>query len=90
ILDASHISFGISREISASVLTLLVAFVTLGGIKSIANVAGKVVPTMAVFYVLACSSVIIMNAEQLGAAIQLVVVSAFTSTAATGGFVGAS
>ncbi len=90
ILDASHISFGISREISASVLTLLVAFVTLGGIKSIANVAGKVVPTMAVFYVLACSSVIVMNAEQLGAAIQLVVVSAFTSTAATGGFVGAS
>ncbi|NOH28737.1 alanine/glycine:cation symporter family protein [Vibrio mediterranei] len=90
ILDASHISFGISREISASVLTLLVAFVTLGGIKSIANVAGKVVPTMAVFYVLACSSVIVMNAEQLGVAIQLVVVSAFTSTAATGGFVGAS
>ncbi|MCY9873882.1 alanine/glycine:cation symporter family protein [Vibrio barjaei] len=90
ILDASHISFGISREISASVLTLLVAFVTLGGIKSIAKVAGKVVPTMAVFYVLACLSVIIMNADQLGAAIQLVVVSAFTSTAATGGFVGAS
>lgn len=90
ILDASHISFGISREISASVLTLLVAFVTLGGIKSIAKVAGKVVPTMAVFYVLACLSIIIMSADQLGAAIQLVVVSAFTSTAATGGFVGAS
>ncbi|SEF95539.1 alanine/glycine:cation symporter family protein [Vibrio hangzhouensis] len=90
ILDASEISFGISREISASVLTLLVAFVTLGGIKSIANVAGKVVPTMAVFYVLACLSVIIMNADQLLAAIELVVVSAFTSTAATGGFVGAS
>ena len=43
ILDASEISLGVDRELSAFVLTLLVAFVTLGGIKSIANVAGKVV-----------------------------------------------
>ncbi|WP_112480443.1 alanine/glycine:cation symporter family protein [Vibrio variabilis] len=90
ILDASKISFGVSRELSAAVLTLLVAFVTLGGIQSIAKVAGKVVPTMAVFYVLACLSVIIMNADKLVDAVQLVVVSAFSSTAATGGFVGAS
>ncbi|GAL36498.1 sodium/glycine symporter GlyP [Vibrio maritimus] len=90
ILDASEISFGVSRELSAAVLTLLVAFVTLGGIQSIAKVAGKVVPTMAVFYVLACLSVIIMNADKLVDAVQLVVVSAFSSTAATGGFVGAS
>ncbi|MCA2414426.1 alanine/glycine:cation symporter family protein [Vibrio chemaguriensis] len=90
ILDASEISIGVDRELSAFVLTLLVAFVTLGGIKSIANVAGKVVPTMAVFYVLACLSVIIMNADQLFNAVELVLVSAFTSTAATGGFLGAS
>jgi AGCS family alanine or glycine:cation symporter len=90
ILDASEISFGVSRELSAAVLTLLVAFVTLGGIQSIAKVAGKVVPTMAVFYVLACLSVIIINADKLVDAVQLVVVSAFSSTAATGGFVGAS
>ncbi|MCV5949281.1 alanine:cation symporter family protein, partial [Escherichia coli] len=69
---------------------LLVAFVTLGGIKSIASVAGKVVPAMARFYVLACLSVIIMNADQLLNAVELVLVSAFTSTAATGGFLGAS
>ncbi|MGY3569565.1 alanine/glycine:cation symporter family protein [Vibrio paucivorans] len=90
ILDASEISFGISREFSAPVLTLLVAFVTLGGIKSIANVAGKVVPAMAVFYVVACASVIILNADKLMDAFELVIVSAFTSTAATGGFLGAS
>lgn len=90
ILDASEISFGLSREISATVLTLLVAFVTLGGIQSIAKVAGKVVPTMALFYVLACLSVIIMNADKLFDAFELVLVSAFTSTAATGGFLGAS
>ncbi|NRB66914.1 MAG: sodium:alanine symporter family protein [Vibrio sp.] len=90
ILDASQISFGVPREASAVVLTLLVAFVTLGGIQSIAKVAGKVVPTMALFYVLACLSVIIINSDQLLNAIELVLVSAFTQTAATGGFLGAS
>ncbi|MDG3088171.1 sodium:alanine symporter family protein [Vibrio hannami] len=90
ILDASEISFGVSRNTSAVVLTLLVAAVTIGGIKSIANVAGKVVPAMAVFYVAACASVLISNADQLLNAIELVIVSAFTSTAATGGFLGAS
>ncbi|NOH79596.1 sodium:alanine symporter family protein [Vibrio sp. RE86] len=90
ILDASEISFGISREISAVVLTLLVAFVTLGGIQSIAKVAGKVVPTMALLYVAACISVIVMNADQLIGAVELVLVSAFSQTAATGGFLGAS
>ncbi|WP_165311315.1 alanine/glycine:cation symporter family protein [Vibrio ziniensis] len=90
ILDATQISFGISREVTAVVLTLLVAFVTIGGIQSIARVAGKVVPTMAVFYILACLSVIITNSDQLLNALELVLVSAFTSTAATGGFLGAS
>ena len=90
ILDASQISFGVPREASAVVLTLLVAFVTLGGIQSIAKVAGKVVPTMALFYVLACLSVIIINSDQLLNAIELVLVSALTQTAATGGFLGAS
>ncbi|CAH0526034.1 alanine/glycine:cation symporter family protein [Vibrio hippocampi] len=90
ILDATEISFGLHRGVAATVLTLLVAVVTLGGIKSIAKVAGKVVPTMAVFYVLACLSVIVMNADQLLDAISLVIVSAFTPTAATGGFLGAS
>ncbi len=90
ILDASQLSFGVPREVSAVILTILVAFVTIGGIQSIAKVAGKVVPTMAVFYVVACLSVIITNADQLLNALELVLVSAFTSTAATGGFLGAS
>lgn len=90
ILDATEISFGASRELSAVILTLLVAVVTLGGIQSIAKVAGKVVPTMAVMYIVACMSVLVTNADQLLDAISLVITSAFTSTAATGGFLGAS
>ncbi|MFL9765082.1 alanine/glycine:cation symporter family protein [Vibrio cyclitrophicus] len=90
ILDATEISFGASREMSAVVLTILVAVVTLGGIQSIAKVAGKVVPTMAIMYIVACLSVLISNADQLLNAITLVISSAFTNTAATGGFFGAS
>ncbi|MDP2574417.1 sodium:alanine symporter family protein [Vibrio penaeicida] len=90
ILDASQLSFGLPREIAAVVLTLLVAFVTLGGIQSIARVAGKVVPSMALLYIGACVSVLLMNANQVIPAIQLVLESAFTNTAATGGFLGAS
>ncbi|MGF1694408.1 sodium:alanine symporter family protein [Vibrio lamellibrachiae] len=90
IIDASEISFGVTREISAPILTFLVACVTLGGIQSIAKVAGKVVPVMAVFYVVTCASVIILNADKLYDAVELVLVSAFTSTAASGGFLGAS
>ncbi|MEZ8673228.1 alanine/glycine:cation symporter family protein [Vibrio cyclitrophicus] len=90
ILDATEISFGASREMSAVFLTILVAVVTLGGIQSIAKVAGKVVPTMAIMYIVACLSVLISNADQLLNAITLVITSAFTNTAATGGFFGAS
>lgn len=90
ILDASEISFGVPRGISAVVLTLLVAIVTLGGIQSIAKVAEKVVPAMAIFYIGSCLCVLVFQADQLLDAIKLVLVSAFTSTAATGGFLGAS
>ncbi|MZI93283.1 amino acid carrier protein [Vibrio sp. CAIM 722] len=90
IVDATHISFGISKEVTAVVLTLLVAIVTIGGIQSISKVAGKVVPAMAVFYIIACLAIIVTNADKLMDAISLVIESAFTSTAATGGFLGAS
>ncbi|MEZ9564269.1 alanine/glycine:cation symporter family protein [Vibrio artabrorum] len=90
ILDATQISFGASREMSAVVLTILVAVVTIGGIQSIAKVAGKVVPTMAILYIITCLSVLVLNADQLLNALTLVVTSAFTNTAATGGFFGAS
>ena len=90
ILDATEISFGASRQMSAVVLTILVAVVTLGGIQSTAKVAGKVVPAMAIMYIVACFSVLVSNADQLLNAITLVVTSAFTNTAATGGFFGVS
>ncbi|MBC7006649.1 sodium:alanine symporter family protein [Photobacterium sp. BZF1] len=89
IVDAAYLSFEIPREITVIVLTILVAVVTLGGVKSIAKVASKVVPFMAVFYIIACVIVLGSQYSAIPAAIQLVVQSAFTGHAATGGFVGA-
>ncbi|WP_261833114.1 alanine/glycine:cation symporter family protein [Vibrio ishigakensis] len=90
ILDASEVTLGADRTIAGIILTLLVAAVTLGGIKSISRVAGKVVPTMAVIYVVSCLGILVNNSSEILGAIELVVVSAFTPTAATGGFFGAS
>ncbi len=90
IVDATQITFGIDKIYTATLLTVLVALVTLGGIRSISKVASKVVPTMAVLYVAACASILIINIDQLSAAVNLVIQSAFSSTAASGGFLGAS
>ncbi|WP_122034471.1 sodium:alanine symporter family protein [Aliivibrio sp. EL58] len=90
IVDSAQLTMNAPAWLTGGILTVLVAVVTLGGIKSIAKVAEKVVPTMAVVYVVSCLSVLIMQAEALPSAIQLVITSAFTGSAATGGFVGAS
>ena len=66
-----------------------VALVILGGIRSIANVAARIVPTMAVLYVVSAVVIIAMSAEHLGSAIVLIVDSAFTWESAQGGMVGA-
>ncbi|WOQ12241.1 alanine/glycine:cation symporter family protein [Aeromonas media] len=89
ISDAMSLSFSVPREVTAVVLTLIVALVTLGGIQSISSVSSKVVPFMAIFYILACAGVLVNNAGALPDAVMLVIESAFTGHAATGGFVGA-
>ncbi|MGR5065229.1 alanine/glycine:cation symporter family protein [Photobacterium sp. DNB22_13_2] len=89
IVDAAYLSFEIPREVTVVILTILVAVVTLGGVKSISKVASKIVPFMAVFYIIACVIVLGSQYSAIPAAIQLVVQSAFTGHAATGGFVGA-
>jgi AGCS family alanine or glycine:cation symporter len=71
-------------------LLLLTAAVVLGGIKRIAQVAGKLVPFMAVAYVAAGLVVLISHFSQIPEAVILIVKSAFNPVAATGGFVGAS
>ena len=87
--QALESAFGVDKIITAVVLTIAVFIVLIGGIKRIAEVAGKIVPLMAVSYFIAGIAVLAMNFSEIPAAISLVVESAFTPVAATGGFAGA-
>ena len=82
--------FGFSTFSIGIVIAILVALVILGGIKSIGNITSKLVPVMSLVYVLGGLLIIILNANQVGYVFNLIVTSAFTTTAATGGFAGAT
>lgn len=81
---------GVSPQISGIVMAVLTGVVIIGGVHSIAKVCEKLVPFMAIFYVIGCAAILMINSEHLLAAISLIVSSAFTPQAAGGGFVGAS
>lgn len=83
-------SFGVPPVVSGAVMALLVGIVLLGGIKSIARVASSVVPIMAAAYLLGCGLILLINYDEVPIALQQIVVSAFTPTAAEGGFAGAA
>jgi alanine or glycine:cation symporter, AGCS family len=82
-------TFGISPWWTGAVMTILTAVVILGGIKSIARVCERLVPFMAVFYVLGCAIILAMNLRAIPGTIELILSSAFTGQAAVGGFLGA-
>ena len=70
------------------VTAILVGVVIIGGIKSIANVTGRIVPLMASIYVLAALAVIILNIQNIGGAFAAIVEGAFNPAAIKGGIVG--
>ena len=90
IVEITQISAGIPDVYAGIALTVVVAAVTIGGLKSIATVAAKVVPAMALLYFLTTVGIMIVFADQVPAAIATVLNSAFTPTAAQGGFLGAT
>ena len=71
-------------------LAILVAIVTFGGITSISKVAEKVVPVMAAAYLIICVTILAINHASIIPAFHLIVESAFTPSAAVGGFAGAT
>lgn len=83
-------TFNISTTISGIVIVILLSVVLLGGVKRIGLVAEKIVPIMAVFYLLGGLGVIIIERSNLPYALSLIFKSAFTNKAAMGGFAGAS
>lgn len=83
-------SMGVSSILVGGVMMLLTGMVVLGGIKRIAEVASFLVPIMVAIYFLGALIVILNNLDQLGTGIVMIFQDAFTGTAATGGFAGAS
>lgn len=90
IATITHEAYGVPTTIVGIAVSLLVAAVVLGGVKSIARVCGFLVPFMALFYVLGCIYILSVNGSYVWPAIKLIVESAFSPQAASGGFAGTS
>src|SRR5690625_7438663 len=83
-------TFSIPPLASGVVITVLVALVLVGGIQRIGDVAGRRVPFMAFLYVGGGLVAILINIDQVPAAVGLILEHAFTPIYATGGFLGAT
>lgn len=83
-------NFGISPIVTGIILFVLTGAVILGGIQRIGAVAGKLVPFMAISYILCGLIVLAMNASEIPAAFGLIFKYAFTPAAEAGGFAGAA
>lgn len=90
VADAIHAQFQIPASYTAIALTLFSAIVILGGIRRIAEVVSGLVPVMAISYISCALWVIISHYQEVPQALGLIVQSAFTETAAVGGFTGAA
>ena len=88
VAQAVHSSFGIDTWITGVVLTLITAFVVLGGIQSISRVSSVVVPFMAVLYIVGGLVVVAMHFDLLLPALKVIMHDAFSGQAVAGGVVG--
>ncbi|MDU4786893.1 alanine/glycine:cation symporter family protein [Clostridium paraputrificum] len=88
ISDAASITFKVPLILTAVIVTVLVALVTLGGIKRISRVSEKVVPFMAGIYILGAVLVLICNYSAIPEALSIIIRSAFNPQAALGGAAG--
>ena len=87
----SHLAnevMGVDTWITGLIVTILVALVIIGGIKSIARVCTAIVPFMAALYVIGCIVLLCMNADNIIPAIKLICLSAFAPDAVGGGIAG--
>lgn len=82
--------FSVPTFVTGIIVAILVGFVILGGIRRIGDVAGKLVPTMIILYVVASLFIIMVNITEVPAAFGLIFKYAFEPAAAAGGFAGAA
>ena len=90
ITDSVLATFGIDRIITGAVLAVLLGFVIIGGIKRIAKVTERLVPGMALIYLIGAFAVIITNYQNIIPSFGAIFSNIFSGQAAVGGFLGAS
>jgi len=90
VAEAVHASFGIPNWVTGILMAAFTAMVVLGGIKSIARVTQVLVPVMIVVYFTGALVILIMKISVLPGIFALIFKSAFSPTAAAGGFLGAA
>ncbi|HEM4695118.1 TPA: sodium:alanine symporter family protein [Streptococcus suis] len=83
-------SFGLAPQLVSIVTAVSIAFFIFGGIEKISDVSTKIVPFMAILYILASLIVLLVHWNELLPTLGLVLKSAFSPVAAVGGFVGAT
>jgi len=83
-------TFSIKHWVTGLVLAIILGLVIIGGIKRIAKVTSRLVPTMAILYFLGAIMVIVYNYENIVPSFLSIFEDLFTGTAAVGGFLGAN
>lgn len=86
--DSFHNAFGISPLIVGVICAAIAAFIFLGGVKRIASVTEKLVPIMALFYILGCIVILVINHAALIESIKSIFIGAFQPQALAGGIAG--
>ena len=86
--DSFHNAFGISPLIVGVICAAIAAFIFLGGVKRIASVTEKLVPVMALFYILGCTVILVINHAALIDSIKSIFIGAFQPQALAGGIAG--
>ncbi|MEN8175855.1 MAG: sodium:alanine symporter family protein [Pseudomonadota bacterium] len=90
VAHALNANLGFPKLATGIVMAVFVFLVLVGGVRRIARVAGKLVPVMAIAYVVGGLTVILANLSDVPGALWFIIEHAFTPAAATGGFAGAA
>lgn len=86
--SAFQTAFGVKAWIVGLIVAVVAGFIFIGGIKRIASFTEKIVPLMAVLYIVGALAIVFMNFNKIGYAFQQIFVGAFSPKALGGAFIG--
>ena len=89
IADAFNTAFDIPTWLTGIVIIALAGFIFIGGIKRIASFAEKMIPAMALVYIIGSLTIILGHFTEIFKVFEMIFVGAFDPAAATGGVIGA-